>query len=81
MLHAMSEVISSSKLQTQVSLCSRLFLSTSGIILSCHVVREFDENLLQRIPEVFYEDDVQSLPHPVDVSNYLMAEVAAWNNM
>ncbi|XP_028787966.1 RNA polymerase II C-terminal domain phosphatase-like 2 [Neltuma alba] len=40
--------------------------------------KEFDEKLLQRIAEVFYEDDVETLPHPVDVSNYLMAEEAGF---
>ncbi|KAI9115845.1 hypothetical protein K1719_012775 [Acacia pycnantha] len=40
--------------------------------------KDFEENLLQRIPEVFYEDDIESLPHPVDVSNYLMAEDAGF---
>lgn len=37
--------------------------------------REFDENFLQRLYDVFYEDEVGSLPQPLDVSNYLMAEV------
>ncbi|KAG9134140.1 hypothetical protein Leryth_004836 [Lithospermum erythrorhizon] len=36
--------------------------------------REFDENLLRRIGEVFYEDDVAKLPSPPDVCNYLMTE-------
>ncbi|XP_028764380.1 RNA polymerase II C-terminal domain phosphatase-like 2 [Neltuma alba] len=36
--------------------------------------KEFDENLLQRISEIFYEDEVASLPKPPDVSNYLMSE-------
>ncbi|MED6124498.1 hypothetical protein PIB30_059479 [Stylosanthes scabra] len=36
--------------------------------------KEFDEILLQRIAEIFFEDDVVSLPHPPDVSNYLMSE-------
>lgn len=42
------------------------------------MLREFDENLLQRIAEIFYEDEVVSLPHPPDVSNYLMSEVLDW---
>ncbi|KAL5058181.1 hypothetical protein RYX36_029785 [Vicia faba] len=36
--------------------------------------KEFDENFLQRIAEVFFEDEVGSLPHPPDVSSYLMSE-------
>ncbi|XP_027353596.1 RNA polymerase II C-terminal domain phosphatase-like 2 [Abrus precatorius] len=36
--------------------------------------KEFDENLLQRIAEIFFEDEIGILPHPPDVSNYLMSE-------
>ncbi|XP_022882349.1 RNA polymerase II C-terminal domain phosphatase-like 2 isoform X1 [Olea europaea var. sylvestris] len=36
--------------------------------------KEFDENLLRRICDVFYEDEVVNLPSPSDVSNYLMSE-------
>ncbi|KAF8409296.1 hypothetical protein HHK36_005370 [Tetracentron sinense] len=36
--------------------------------------KEFDEGLLQRIPEVFYEDDMGNIPCPPDVSNYLISE-------
>ncbi|GLT89443.1 hypothetical protein SLE2022_074230 [Rubroshorea leprosula] len=36
--------------------------------------KEFDENLLRRISEVFYEDEVGILPSAPDVSNYLMNE-------
>ncbi|KAK7373941.1 hypothetical protein VNO80_07363 [Phaseolus coccineus] len=36
--------------------------------------KEFDESLLQRIAEIFFEDDIGILPHPPDVSNYLMSE-------
>lgn len=36
--------------------------------------REFDEALLQRIPEVSYEDDIGDIPSPPDVSNYLAPE-------
>ncbi|KAH1086922.1 hypothetical protein GYH30_018441 [Glycine max] len=36
--------------------------------------KEFDESLLQRIAEIFFEDDIGLLPHPPDVSNYLMSE-------
>ncbi|KAF7834688.1 RNA polymerase II C-terminal domain phosphatase-like 2 [Senna tora] len=38
--------------------------------------KEFDENLLLKINEVFFEDEVGSLPQPPDVSNYLMSEDA-----
>ncbi|KAF5728924.1 C-terminal domain phosphatase-like 1 isoform 2 [Tripterygium wilfordii] len=36
--------------------------------------KEFDEGLLQRIPEIAYEDDVKDIPFPPDVSNYLVSE-------
>ncbi|KAL2480462.1 RNA polymerase II C-terminal domain phosphatase-like 2 [Abeliophyllum distichum] len=36
--------------------------------------KEFDDNLLRRICDVFYEDEVVNLPLPPDVSNYLMSE-------
>ncbi|TKY65861.1 RNA polymerase II C-terminal domain phosphatase 2 [Spatholobus suberectus] len=36
--------------------------------------KEFDESLLQRIAEIFFEDEIGILPHPPDVSNYLMSE-------
>ncbi|KAL2337028.1 hypothetical protein Fmac_011474 [Flemingia macrophylla] len=36
--------------------------------------KEFDESLLQKIAEIFFEDEIGSLPHPPDVSNYLMSE-------
>lgn len=40
--------------------------------------KEFDENLLRRITEVFYEDDVVNLPPAPDVSSYLMSEDAGF---
>ncbi|XP_015897198.2 RNA polymerase II C-terminal domain phosphatase-like 2 isoform X1 [Ziziphus jujuba] len=40
--------------------------------------KEFDENLLRRISEIFYEDDVMNLPPSPDVSNYLMSEDAGF---
>ncbi|XP_048236140.1 RNA polymerase II C-terminal domain phosphatase-like 2 isoform X2 [Ricinus communis] len=40
--------------------------------------KEFDENLLRRISEVFYEDEVNNLPLAPDVSNYLMSEDASF---
>jgi RNA polymerase II C-terminal domain phosphatase-like 1/2 len=43
------------------------------------VPREFDESFLQRIAEIFFEDEVVNLPHPPDVSSYLMSEVLDWN--
>uniref|UniRef100_A0A6N2KYF6 protein-serine/threonine phosphatase n=1 Tax=Salix viminalis TaxID=40686 RepID=A0A6N2KYF6_SALVM len=39
-----------------------------------YVYREFDEGLLQKIPEVAYEDDTDNIPSPPDVSNYLVSE-------
>ncbi|KAJ6925814.1 RNA polymerase II C-terminal domain phosphatase-like 1 [Populus alba x Populus x berolinensis] len=36
--------------------------------------KEFDEGLLQKIPEVAYEDDTNNIPSPPDVSNYLVSE-------
>lgn len=44
-------------------------------IVTCYVYREFDEILIRRISEVFYEDEVKSLPPTPDVSNYMMTEV------
>ena len=41
-----------------------------------YVYREFDEGLLQKIPEVAYEDDTDNIPSPPDVSNYLVLEVS-----
>ncbi|CAK9165577.1 unnamed protein product [Ilex paraguariensis] len=40
--------------------------------------KEFDENLLRRIFELFYEDEVTNLPSAPDVSNYLMSEDASF---
>ncbi|XAR50850.1 Phosphoprotein phosphatase [Bertholletia excelsa] len=40
--------------------------------------KEFDENLLRKISEVFYEDDAVNLPAAPDVSNYLMSEDASF---
>ncbi|MFQ6644469.1 hypothetical protein Gotur_018375 [Gossypium turneri] len=36
--------------------------------------REYDEVLLQRIPEISYEDDTKDIPSPPDVGNYLVSE-------
>ncbi|XP_065877295.1 RNA polymerase II C-terminal domain phosphatase-like 1 isoform X2 [Euphorbia lathyris] len=36
--------------------------------------KEFDEGLLQKIPEVSYEDDITGIPSPPDVSSYLVSE-------
>lgn len=46
--------------------------------MSYVLTREFDENLLRRISEIFYEDEVVNLPSAPDVSNYLMSEVCAF---
>ncbi|GAU35664.1 hypothetical protein TSUD_162350 [Trifolium subterraneum] len=42
--------------------------------------KEFDENFLQRIAEIFFEDEIVNLPHPPDVSSYLMSEEAPNGN-
>lgn len=49
-----------------------------AIFMSYVLTREFDENLLRRISEIFYEDEVVNLPSAPDVSNYLMSEVCAF---
>ncbi|CAO2841687.1 unnamed protein product [Amaranthus hypochondriacus] len=36
--------------------------------------KEFDENLLRKIFELSYEDEMSNLPSPPDVSNYLISE-------
>ncbi|CAN1149810.1 RNA polymerase II C-terminal domain phosphatase-like 1 [Linum perenne] len=36
--------------------------------------KEFDEGLLQKIPEISYEDNLLDIPSPPDVSNYLVSE-------
>lgn len=38
--------------------------------------KEFDENILRRISDIFYEDEVVNLPCAPDVSNYLISEDA-----
>ncbi|KAK1377434.1 Protein-serine/threonine phosphatase [Heracleum sosnowskyi] len=46
--------------------------------------KEFDENLLRSVSEIFYEDEVVNLPSAPDVSNYLMPEDASfvpYNNL
>ena len=73
MLHAMSEVVFSSKFYTQVLYMLKFPPLMTNML--CCVAREFDENILQKINDIFYEDEVASLPHPPDVSNYLMSEV------
>ncbi|XP_047333951.1 RNA polymerase II C-terminal domain phosphatase-like 2 isoform X2 [Impatiens glandulifera] len=40
--------------------------------------RDFDEILLRRISDLFYEDEVISLPSAPDVSNYMMSEDASF---
>ncbi|XP_021858295.2 RNA polymerase II C-terminal domain phosphatase-like 1 isoform X2 [Spinacia oleracea] len=36
--------------------------------------KEFDEGLLQRMSDVYFEDDPKDFPSPPDVSNYLVSE-------
>ncbi|KAK6231247.1 hypothetical protein SCA6_001320 [Theobroma cacao] len=40
--------------------------------------KEFDENVIRKISEVFYEDEVVNLPLAPDVSNHLMLEDAGF---
>ncbi|GFP94376.1 RNA polymerase ii c-terminal domain phosphatase-like 2 [Phtheirospermum japonicum] len=40
--------------------------------------KEFDENLLRRISDIFYEDEVVNLPCSPDVSNFLISEDASF---
>ncbi|TMW87330.1 hypothetical protein EJD97_020098 [Solanum chilense] len=40
--------------------------------------KEFDEGLLRKICEIFYEDEAVNLPSAPDVSNYLMSEDAGF---
>lgn len=40
--------------------------------------KEFDENLLRRLSDHFYEDEVLNLPPVPDVCNYLMSEDASF---
>jgi hypothetical protein len=37
--------------------------------------RDFDDGLLQKIPQIAYEDDIKDIPPAPDVSNYLVSEV------
>ncbi|RZC03695.1 RNA polymerase II C-terminal domain phosphatase-like 1 isoform D [Glycine soja] len=36
--------------------------------------KDFDDGLLQKIPQIAYEDDIKDIPSPPDVSNYLVSE-------
>lgn len=38
--------------------------------------RDFDDSLLPRITEISYENDVEDIPSPPDVSHYLVSEVS-----
>lgn len=40
--------------------------------------KEFDENLLRKISEICYEDEVANLPYPPDVSDFMMSEDAGF---
>jgi len=40
--------------------------------------RDFDDGLLQKIPQIAYEDDIKDIPTPPDVSNYLVSEVSVY---
>lgn len=45
------------------------------IMYLVYFCREFDENLMRKIFEVYYENDVMDLPYSPDVSDYLLSEV------
>ena len=78
MLHAMSEVTFSSKLEKKI-----MFFFYFYVMNSCWLFllfldfygREFDESLMSSISLVYYEDDVENLPPSPDVSNYVVIEV------
>lgn len=38
--------------------------------------RDYDEGLLQKIYDIYHEDDIKDIPSPPDVSNYLVSEVS-----
>lgn len=45
-------------------------------IIICNLLdREFDENLLRKIFEISYEDEIVNLPYAPDVGDYLISEV------
>lgn len=73
MLHAMSEVTSSSKFSFFV-LSNELMLVVLTVLDIC--AREFDESLMSSISLVYHEDDVENLPPSPDVSNYVIIEVS-----
>lgn len=77
MLLVMLEVVSSSKfiLSLQRRHLSLIQLSSFFSDPFSLSIREFDEGLLRKICEIFYEDEVVNLPSAPDVSNYLMSEV------
>ena len=77
MLHAMSEVAFLSMCLLNCNLLNDIPVMWTSILkfIMCPLIREFDENLLQKISEVYYEDEVVTLPSAPDVSNYLMSEV------
>lgn len=42
-----------------------------------HAGREFDENLMQRVSQIYYENEILDLPYSPDVRDYLMTVVRA----
>lgn len=77
MLLVMLEVVSLSKFilspqKRDLSLSQLSSFLSDPFSLS---IREFDEGLLRKICEIFYEDEAVNLPSAPDVSNYLMSEV------
>jgi hypothetical protein len=51
-----------------------------NIIYVPYFHREFDETLLRKFFEVYYENDVTDLPYSPDVSDYLLSEVNLFLN-
>lgn len=46
-----------------------------GLSLFFFSFREFDENLLRKVFELFYENGLLDLPYAPDVGDYLVCEV------
>lgn len=70
--HRHIHVLSSERVYSGLLIFEGLFYVNVGFIIN----REFDDGLLQRMPEISYEDDIKSIPSPPDVSNYLVSEVS-----
>ncbi|KAK7362873.1 hypothetical protein VNO77_04998 [Canavalia gladiata] len=69
--------------QAEVNFLSCIASNTVPVLcvarnVACNVrggfFKDFDDGLLQKIPQVAYEDDIRDIPSPPDVSNYLVSE-------